>query len=116
MMAIFAVIWGALMLTEQLSIHLLPATVREHTSSPFLISLILFLNPLFGVIAQPLVGIIGDRIWTPIGRRAFFLITGAPIVGICLWFIPDARFLWHIFVLAGSACHFFAIYLYVEPV
>ena len=99
MMAIFAVIWGALMLTEQLSIHLLPATVREHTSSPFLISLILFLNPLFGVIAQPLVGIIGDRIWTPIGRRAFFLITGAPIVGICLWFIPEARFLWHIFVL-----------------
>lgn len=30
--------------------------------------------------------------------------------------IPYNHAIWHIFVLAGSACHFFAIYLYVEPV
>ena len=30
--------------------------------------------------------------------------------------IPYNHAIWHIFVLVGSACHFFAIYLYVEPV
>lgn len=87
------------MSTEQLSIHLLPATIEEFTTSPFLIALILFINPLFGFIAQPIVGILGDKIWTPVGRRAFFLITGAPIVGLCLWFLPEARLLWHLIVL-----------------
>ncbi|MFM2588479.1 hemolysin III family protein [Vibrio sp. TBV020] len=30
--------------------------------------------------------------------------------------IPYNHAIWHGFVLAGCACHFFAIYLYVEPV
>jgi hemolysin III len=30
--------------------------------------------------------------------------------------IPYNHAIWHGFVLAGSACHFFAIYLYVDPV
>ena len=87
------------MTTEQLSIHLLPATVEGFTTSPSLIALILFINPAFGFITQPLVGILGDKIWTPVGRRALFLITGAPIVGLCLWFLPEARFLWHLVIL-----------------
>ncbi|MBT7865768.1 MAG: MFS transporter [Opitutales bacterium] len=95
----FALIWGGLMSTEQLSIHLLPTTIEEFTNSPWLIGVILALNPAFGVIAQPIAGILGDKIWTPVGRRAFFLITGAPIVGLCLWLIPEARLLWHIVVL-----------------
>lgn len=98
-MIAFALIWGALMTTEQLSIHLLPLTIKEFTSSTTILGLLLFVNRAFGFIAQPLVGILSDKIWTPIGRRAFFLITGAPIVAICLWLIPEARFLWHIVVL-----------------
>ena len=30
--------------------------------------------------------------------------------------IPFNHAIWHGFVLAGCACHFFAIYLYVDPV
>ncbi|CAK3353489.1 hemolysin-III family protein YqfA [Vibrio crassostreae] len=30
--------------------------------------------------------------------------------------IPNNHAIWHLFVLAGCACHFFAIYLYVTPV
>ena len=30
--------------------------------------------------------------------------------------IPYNHAIWHLFVLAGCACHFFAIYLYVTPV
>ncbi len=30
--------------------------------------------------------------------------------------IPYNHAIWHGFVLAGSACHFFGIYLYVTPV
>ena len=98
-MVVFALIWGALMSTEQLSIHLLPAMIEQFTVNPTTIALILFINPAFGFIAQPIVGVLGDKIWTPVGRRAFFLITGAPIVAICLWFVPEARFLWHLVVL-----------------
>ena len=76
------------MSTEQLSIHLLPAMIEKFTVNPTTIAVILFINPAFGFIAQPIVGVLGDKIWTPVGRRAFFLITGAPIVAICLWFVP----------------------------
>lgn len=30
--------------------------------------------------------------------------------------IPYNHAIWHLFVLAGSACHYFAIYWYVNPV
>lgn len=30
--------------------------------------------------------------------------------------IPYNHAIWHAFVLAGCACHFLAIYLYVEPI
>ena len=99
LIAAFCIIWSGLVATEQVSGHLLPDTVRLLTTSAVVLSWIQFLNPFFGVIAQPIVGILSDRIWTPIGRRAFFLITGAPIVAICLWFVPEARTIWFLFIL-----------------
>jgi hemolysin III len=30
--------------------------------------------------------------------------------------IPYNHAIWHLFVLGGSACHFFAVYLFVHPV
>ncbi len=85
--------------TEGVSNNLLPVTLRRFTEDARIIAWILAINPAFGFIAQPLVGVLSDHIWTPIGRRAFFLITGAPIVALCLVFIPFSAFLWQIVVL-----------------
>ena len=92
-------IWCGLVITEAISANILPLTIKAFTANPAVIGLILALNPFFGFIAQPLVGILGDRIWTPLGRRAFFLIVGAPIVAICLVLIPEVRILWFLVVL-----------------
>lgn len=95
----FCLIFAGLVATEQVSTHILPSTIKGFTASATIIGIILGLNPLFGLIAQPIIGVLSDRIWTPVGRRAFFLIVGAPVVGACLFLIPEARLLWQIFVL-----------------
>ena len=87
------------MLTEQISSNLLPYTIETFTVSAFIFGAIQFINPMFGFIAQPVVGILSDRIWTPVGRRAFFLIISAPIVAVCIIFIPYAQYLWQLVVL-----------------
>ena len=86
-------------ITEAASVYVLPLTVGLFTPNPVYIALILALNPLFGIIAQPLAGLISDRIWTPVGRRAFLMILSAPIVAAALVFLPFAAALWHIVVL-----------------
>lgn len=96
---IFILMWTGVAFNIQLSIHMLPTTIRELTSDPRIIGLLLAMNPLFGFIAQPIVGILGDRIWTGIGRRAFFIIVSAPITAVCLWLIPEAAVLWQLFLI-----------------
>jgi MFS family permease len=91
--------WSGLVITESISNQILPLTLRRFTDDAAIIGYILALNPLFGFIAQPLVGVLSDRIWTPIGRRAFFLVTGAPIVALCLVGVPAAQVFWHLVVL-----------------
>ena len=91
--------WSGLVLTENISNQILPLTIRRFTSDADIIGYILALNPLFGFIANPLVGVLSDRIWTPIGRRAFFLVTGAPVVALCLLWVPEVQLLWHLVVL-----------------
>jgi len=90
---------SGLALTDQISNYLLPLTIRGFTQNAAIIGLVLALNPAFGFIAQPLVGILSDRIWTPVGRRAFFLITGAPVVALCLFLVPEVTLLWQLVVL-----------------
>lgn len=92
-------IWSGLTITEQISNQVLPLTLRRFTSDASIIGYVLAVNPLFGFIAQPLVGILSDRIWTPIGRRAFFLVTGAPVVALCLLGVPEAQLLSHLIAL-----------------
>lgn len=99
MFALLVLIWSGLVITEQVSMHLLPLTLRHYTASAALIGLVLAINPAFSIIAQPIAGIVTDRIWTPLGRRAVLLVSGAPIVGVCLWFVPEARAFWHLLVL-----------------
>ncbi|MCB9511957.1 MAG: MFS transporter [Deferribacteres bacterium] len=98
-------------ITEGASVYVLPLTVEQFTSNPLYIALILALNPLFGVIAQPLAGLLSDRIWTPVGRRAFLMIVSAPIVALALVFVPYAAALWHI-VLLVVVIQFFQDILY----
>lgn len=84
--------------TESISLQVLPLTLRHFTSDAGLIGLILAINPFFGFIVQPLVGIWSDRIWTRFGRRAVFLLIGAPIVATCLVVIPFLQVFWHLVV------------------
>lgn len=96
---LLSLIWSGLVVTEQVSNHVLPLTLKHFTDNAGIIGLVLALNPAFGFIAQPLAGIVSDRIWTPLGRRAILLVTGAPIVAVCLWYVPETRVFWHVVVL-----------------
>lgn len=74
--------------TEAVSVNLLPLTLALFTRDPNLIFWVLAINPAFGFIAQPLVGLVSDHVWTRIGRRAVFLIAAGPIVACSLVAIP----------------------------
>jgi MFS family permease len=79
---------GGLQVAEEISNNVLPLTLHRFTPSARLIGLILAIHPMFGFIAQPVVGILGDRIWTRIGRRAFFLVVCAPLAAGCMLVMP----------------------------
>ena len=97
---VMCVIWSALIMTENVSNILLSITILDKFDlGADKLGLILAINPAFGFIAQPIVGVLSDRIWTPVGRRAVFLILGAPIVAICLYFVPLLNVLWHVVVI-----------------
>lgn len=98
-------------LTEASSVYVLPLTIEKFTANPLTIALILALNPLFGIIAQPLAGLMSDRIWTRVGRRAFLIIVSAPIVAVALVLVPFAASLIHI-VLLVILIQFFQDILY----
>ncbi len=86
-MVLCSIFFGA-SLTEAVSVNLLPLTLNQFTRNPTWIFLVLAINPAFGFIAQPLVGMLSDRVWTPIGRRAVFLVIAGPIVALSLVCIP----------------------------
>lgn len=88
-MVLMCMIMSGLIFTESISNQLLPLTLRRFTEDAAVIGLIKSINPMFGFIAQPLVGVLSDRIWTPVGRRGFFMIISAPIVSVSLFFIPE---------------------------
>jgi MFS family permease len=96
---VLCAMWSGLVLTENISNQILPLTIRRFTTDADTIGFILALNPFFGFIANPLVGVLSDKIWTPIGRRAFFLVTGAPVVALCLLYVPEVTLLWRLVVL-----------------
>lgn len=92
--------------TEAVSVNLLPLTLKRFTQDPTVIFWILAINPAFGFIAQPLVGLVSDHVWTPIGRRAVFLVVSAPLVAASLLCIPWLTSLTMV-VLAVVALQFF---------
>ena len=84
---------------EALSVNLLPLTLYLFTQNAFFIGVILAINPIFGFIAQPIVGVLADRTWTRVGRRAFYFIIAAPIVAATEIAMPFATTLWVVVVL-----------------
>lgn len=86
--AVLCSIFFGASVTEAVSVNLLPLTLAIYTQNPTWIFWILAINPAFGFIAQPLVGLVSDRVWTRFGRRAVFLILSAPLVALSLLSIP----------------------------
>ena len=84
---------------EAVSVSLLPLTLYLFTENAFYIGVILAINPIFGFVAQPIVGVLADRTWTRVGRRAFYLIVAAPIVALTEIAMPFATTLWVVVVL-----------------
>lgn len=92
----FCAIWCGLVLTESITDSVLPLTLGRHLAHAGAIGMILATKPFFGFVAQPLIGVWTDRFWTPLGRRALFLLICAPIVAACLWLIPQLGVLWEL--------------------
>ena len=84
---------------EAVSVNLLPLTLYLFTQNAFFIGLILAINPIFGFIAQPIVGVLSDRTWTRVGRRAFYFLLAAPIVAVTEVAMPFTTALWLVVVL-----------------
>jgi len=99
LLAAFCAIWSGLVLTEFITDSILPLTLARFLENAGYIGMILATKPLFGFLAQPLIGIWSDHIWTPLGRRALFLLVCAPIVALCLWLVPQLTMLWTLVVV-----------------
>ena len=84
---------------EAVSVNLLPLTLYLFTENAFYIGLILAINPIFGFIGQPVVGVLSDRTWTRVGRRAFYFIVAAPLVALTEIAMPFTTVLWLVVVL-----------------
>jgi len=99
---------AGLLLNEQLCNNVIPLSLRHFTTDAGLIGLILAIHPAFGVLVQPVVGILGDRIWTRVGRRATFLVVCAPAAAICLALMAHAPGFWSYLALLVLFQFFFA--------
>ncbi|QDV17203.1 Major Facilitator Superfamily protein [Gimesia panareensis] len=84
---LYSLFFGA-SITEAVSVNLIPLTLALFTRDPNIIFWILAINPALGFIVQPIFGLISDRIWTKLGRRALFLVCSPPIIAVSLLLIP----------------------------
>lgn len=48
--------------------------------------------PIAGLIVQPIIGMSSDRTWTKLGRRIPFILGGAIVSAIAMFFMPNAEF------------------------
>ncbi|MEM0951837.1 MAG: MFS transporter [Cyanobacteria bacterium P01_H01_bin.74] len=57
-------------------------------ANPFLFGLIWCAGPITGLLVQPLVGVLSDKTWTPIGRRRPFILIGALLGALAIFAFP----------------------------
>lgn len=52
--------------------------------------------PIAGLIVQPIIGMSSDRTWTRFGRRIPFILGGAIVSAIAMFFMPNSEFVSHV--------------------
>ena len=53
--------------------------------------------PLAGLFVQPIVGLSSDKTWTKLGRRIPFILGGAIVSALAMYFMPNSEFFAHLF-------------------
>ena len=61
----------------------LPPVLKSFGAPDLLIGLLASTRSIEGAIIQPTVGSLSDRVWTPLGRRAPFILVGIPLSALC---------------------------------
>ncbi|MCS6832169.1 MAG: MFS transporter [Flammeovirgaceae bacterium] len=59
-------------------------------ADPHSLSFFWLVAPIMGLVVQPLVGAASDRTWTKIGRRSPYILLGAVISMVAMFFMPNA--------------------------
>lgn len=52
--------------------------------------------PIAGLIVQPIIGLFSDKTWTRLGRRIPFILAGAIISALAMFFMPNSEFFAHL--------------------
>lgn len=70
------------------------AVYEKLGASPEHIPLLWLAAPTTGLLVQPIVGVLSDNTWGPLGRRRPYFLTGAVAAAIALFFMPTSSTLW----------------------
>jgi maltose/moltooligosaccharide transporter len=71
------------------------STVYERLGArPDQVPLLWLAAPVTGLLVQPVIGVMSDRTWGPLGRRRPYFLTGAILASIALVFMPTVTALW----------------------
>ena len=57
--------------------------------------------PMTGLLVQPIVGVLSDNTWGPLGRRRPYFLTGAILASMALFIMPTSSALW---MARSSSC------------
>ena len=104
---LFGLVWGAAVAGAAFKI------VSARRFGGFFIGVYLFMGWLFVLFLKPMLAAVpaGALLWLVAGGLCY-----TAGVGFYVWRrLPYGHAIWHLFVLAGSACHYFAVVLYVLP-
>ncbi|MGH7483389.1 MAG: MFS transporter [Longimicrobiales bacterium] len=63
-------------------------------ASPEDVPLLWLAAPMTGLLVQPVVGVLSDRTWGPLGRRRPYFLAGAILSSVALFFMPMSTALW----------------------
>jgi maltose/moltooligosaccharide transporter len=63
-------------------------------ASPDRVPLLWLAAPMTGLIVQPIIGLMSDRTWGPLGRRRPYFLTGAILASVALFVMPTSTALW----------------------
>ena len=86
----FALGFFGLQFAWQMRIILSGPVTESLGASPLLFGLIWLAGPVTGMVVQPIIGALSDKIETPFGRRRPFLLLGALFASLALWLFPQS--------------------------